>query len=746
MREMTSENRIQMIRELSCEVDKKEVFRHLDCLPDSPVYGEMERTYEETLPEALSLLCPKAVIAPGLIPEDCEISGEGKKDKPTKAVFLLVTVGKEISDYCTRAFASGDYVRGMIADAMADVALFSLEKELQEQLRNCCTEWGWGIARRLEAPKDLPMEIQREVFLQTEAEKYLQMKITDGYMFSPVKTSCQIYLRSADPSVFRSAHNCRGCSSRNCIYRGVLPLSMRVTGNWQKEICVTEEKTVLELLQENIPGLPSPCGGRGNCGKCKIQVIGGALPVTVSDRAYFSGEELQEGWRLACQAYPAADLEIWVGFEDETEMQANESALNAERENTGLPGKDYSNERRYAFAVDIGTTTVAIALLYLPEGIRVMARTALNPQRRFGADVITRIQKVSGGMAKELQKLIIEELERLMGLILKEGQIGWNDVARVSVTGNTTMLHILRGYPCEGLGQLPFAPYSVVSECLSIKDMFPNINAQAEVLIGPGISAFVGNDIVSGLQAVGMGNVRGKRMFIDLGTNGEMAIRNGELLLTASTAAGPALEGGNILWGTGSIPGAVCGADFQEDRLCVRTILRKKPIGICGSGVIELAAEFTGKGVIDETGLLAEEWFADGYPVAQKADGRKIVLTQKDIREIQLAKAAIRAGIHTLLEAAQMNPEDVEEVYLAGGFGHGLNVAKAIFIGMFPQIFEKKVKTVGNSALEGAGNLALNPDRLLDQEAIAGAAQNLELSSDPIFGEMYMNAMMFEKT
>ena len=132
--------------------------------------------------------------------------------------------------------------------------------------------------------------------------------------------------------------------------------------------------------------------------------------------------------------------------------------------------------------------------------------------------------------------------------------------------------------------------------------------------------------------------------------------------------------------------------------------------------------------------------------MVRRADGRKIVLTQKDIREIQLAKAAIRAGIHALLEAAQMNPGDMEEVCLAGGFGHGLNIAKAIFIGMFPQIFEKKVKTVGNSALEGAENLALNPDRLLNQEAIAGAAKNLELSSDPIFGEMYMNAMMFEKT
>lgn len=746
MRETVSENRIQVIRELSFEVDKKRVFRHLDCLPDSPVYGEMERTYEETLPEVLPLLRPKAVIAPGLIPKDCEISGEEKRGEPKKAVFLLVTVGEEISDYCTKAFASGDYVKGMIADAMADVALFSLEKELQEQLRNCCTEWGWGIARRLEAPKDLPMEMQREVFLQTEAEKYLQMKITDGYMFSPVKTSCQIYLRSADPSVFRSAHNCRGCSNRNCFYRGVSPLLMKVTGNWQKEICVTEEKTVLELLQENIPGLPSPCGGRGNCGKCKIRVIDGALSVTVSDRAYFSGEELRDGWRLACQAYPVADLEIWVGFEDETEMQAGESALNAERENVGLPGKDYANERRYAFAVDIGTTTVAIALLYLPEGIRIMTRTALNPQRRFGADVITRIQKASGGMAKELQTLIIEELERLMGVMLKEGQIGWNDVERVCVTGNTTMLHILRGYPCEGLGQLPFAPYTVVSECLDIKNVFPNTNAQAEVLIGPGISAFVGNDIVSGLQAVGMGNAKGKRMFIDLGTNGEMAIRNGELLLTASTAAGPALEGGNILWGTGSIPGAVCGADFREDRLCVRTILGKNPIGICGSGVIELAAEFTGKGIIDETGLLVEEWFADGYPVVRRADGRQIVLTQRDIREIQLAKAAIRAGIHALLMAAQMTPEDVEEVCLAGGFGYGLNIAKATLIGMFPQIFEKKVKAVGNSALEGAESLALNPDRLLNQEVIAKATRNLELSSDPVFGEMYMNAMMFEKT
>lgn len=301
------------------------------------------------------------------------------------------------------------------------------------------------------------------------------------------------------------------------------------------------------------------------------------------------------------------------------------------------------------------------------------------------------------------------------------------------------------GYPCDGLGRAPFTPYEIRTIHVTSQDLFADDRLKANVCICPGISAFVGADITSGICVLGMEKSEEICLLIDLGTNGEMALGNKEKLLVTSTAAGPAFEGGNITYGIGSIPGAICNAEFENDKLAVKTIQNMPPTGICGTGVIEIIAALLKKGIIDETGLLENMWFEDGYPVAIGENGAHIVLTQEDIREVQLAKAAVRGGIGTLLHHYGITADQVDHVYIAGGFGYALDDEKAIQIGMFPKEFSGKVKAVGNSSLGGAVKLLLDTDAICEAEKIADYAQEIALASDELFQEAYLDAMYFKR-
>ena len=210
-----------------------------------------------------------------------------------------------------------------------------------------------------------------------------------------------------------------------------------------------------------------------------------------------------------------------------------------------------------------------------------------------------------------------------------------------------------------------------------------------------------------------------------------------------STAAGPAFEGGNITWGTGSIPGVVCGGHLENGKLYIRTIQGQPPVGICGTGVVELTAELMRNEEMDETGRLEDDWFETGFPIAKNSHGEQICLTQKDIREIQLAKAAVRGGIETLLGRYGITAEQVEQVFVAGGFGYRLDYEKAMEIGMFPKEFSGKIQAVGNSSLRGAVRLLCDPDRMKEAVDTAALAEEIDLSSDAVFQEAYMDAMFY---
>ncbi len=375
---------------------------------------------------------------------------------------------------------------------------------------------------------------------------------------------------------------------------------------------------------------------------------------------------------------------------------------------------DYGASSANGVAVDIGTTT--IAAVRLERGHIAAACSEMNSQRRFGADVLSRIEAASRGRGAELKAITEYQLKKC---IEKVGGSGMRTV----IAANTTMVSLLMGYDCAGLGRYPFTAQRLDS---IHKD---------KMSIAGGVSAFVGGDITSGLYMCGFDRSEEINLFVDLGTNGEMAVGNRHRILCTSTAAGPAFEGGRISCGTGSVEGAICAVSIKDNR--IETIGGKEPRGICGTGIVELAAELAENGCMDKTGLYREE-YAGGYEAAQG-----IVFTQKDVRELQTAKAAVRAGIEILLEEYGADESEIQRVYIAGGFGKRLNIEKACRIGLLPNRFAGKYKAVGNSSLGGCVKLLENQDGFECIDRIRDVSEDFPLAEKEGFAGMFMKYMEF---
>jgi len=378
----------------------------------------------------------------------------------------------------------------------------------------------------------------------------------------------------------------------------------------------------------------------------------------------------------------------------------------------------------------------------MESGRAVQTYTAINRQRAYGADVISRIKASCEGAKAALKESIREDLNRGIRWLMEKTGMTQEQVRGIVIAGNTTMIHLLMGYDCAGLGVYPFTPVNIdLIRGGSREILGGDLDAPVSVL--PGISAYVGGDITAGLLECGFDRSEEISMLIDLGTNGEMAIGNRERILVTSTAAGPAFEGGNIQWGTGSVAGAISSVEIKNGRVRIHTIGEREPVGICGTGVLETAAELVHNGIADETGLLDEKYFDGGYPLAVGKDGKTICFTQQDVREIQLAKAAVRAGLETLILRYGIHKEEISHIYLAGGFGFHLDMQKAVRIGLLPEEFEGRVRTVGNSSLGGAVRFLMEEgaeDRL---ERMRGVTSEIGLSNDRDFHAFYMDYMFF---
>ncbi len=312
------------------------------------------------------------------------------------------------------------------------------------------------------------------------------------------------------------------------------------------------------------------------------------------------------------------------------------------------------------------------------------------------------------------------------------------------IGANTTMVHLLMGYSCETLGVFPFTPVNIDTIHTTYGELFEQADRDFEVVIFPGISTYVGGDIVAGLYSLDFDKREKVSVLVDLGTNGEMAIGNKDRILTTSTAAGPAFEGGNITFGTGSVPGAICKVELKDGHAVTGTIQDGKPVGICGTGVIDMVYELVKAELVDETGLMEEDYFDDGFPLAVGSDGTEISFFQKDVREIQLAKSAVRAGLETLILNFGASYEDIEAIYIAGGFGYKMDIVKAVGIGLLPEECQDKIEAVGNSCLKGTRTYLLSSDCTERVQRILESSSEVQLSNDKHFNEFYMDYMYFE--
>ena len=548
-----------------------------------------------------------------------------------------------------------------------------------------------------------------------------------------------------------------------------------------KQIVCPPGIRIIDYLREKDLEIFAPCGGAGTCGKRIIRVRGGFLPVTDADRSFLSQEAVKEGFRLACRALPASPVRIEIIDKKEESfhiMSADSLDITEKNdEKTDIKGEEeiLFAGHGFAVAIDIGTTTIAAALVDTDEKRTVRQAVCLNSQRAFGHDVVARQKAAVNGRGEALKSLVVNDILSL----IEQLTFGKNTpvISYMCIAANTTMQHLLMEYDCSGISAWPFTPVSLGENNLTPGEIFGEhlkgvcLSGDCRIDLISGVSTYVGGDVSAGMLEYGFHDSDKTALLIDMGTNAEMSLLHKGVITVASAAAGPAFEGGNLKCGTGSVPGAIsrvepmeigsgsCPPDSESgyvisvDEKCgmrINTIEGAKPAGICGTGALEAVAAFLDTGVIDIHGTFGGEWFEKVLYWEKGTHGQNIFLDQEDIRQIQMAKGAIRAGADALLRAAGITGEEVDRVILAGGFGTYTDPQKAVRVGLLAPEFAGKCVPAGNTALKGAVRFCLEAsEKDVKQvyeklENIINNARQYELANDEYFKERYIECMEFE--
>jgi len=576
------------------------------------------------------------------------------------------------------------------------------------------------------------------------------------------------------------------------------------------EIICHERESLLEALRRAGVGVESVCGGRGTCGRCRVQVLAGDVgEPSPQELEILPPILLEKGARLACQLIPRGDLVVHIppsSLTSEQRLQLDSKlgvekgdplvrAHDLEAEVPSDPGdwgsdlcralkalgKAAGEETRadlYALrrisgvirsdkgkaravmrggellgfiagkynplglAVDLGTTKVALYLYDLGGGKLLGRRGFLNPQTAYGEDIVTRMEHALKGKAETLRKLVVEALNRNLNQMLEEAGRQAGEVFEVVLVGNTAMHHLFLALPVEQLVKSPYLPAVDLPLEVKARDLGLEINPAAVVYLPPPIAGFVGSDHLAALVATRLPERPSPCLLLDIGTNTEVALRVGERILVCSCASGPAFEGGGLSRGMraeeGAVEGIVLDPTTGEVRLSVIGDL--PPAGICGSGILSLLAALAGAGAADEGGRLrkgrpgvtevgGESAFLLAPP--DESDTRGLAVTQADVREIQKAKGAIRAGVDALLSRAGVEYGELREVILAGAFGTYIDPCDALAVSLLPPVPLEIVDQVGNAAGMGACSMLLSTRTRREAEALAGDVEYLELSAYP---------------
>ena len=576
----------------------------------------------------------------------------------------------------------------------------------------------------------------------------------------------------------------------------------------------------------------APCGGEGTCGKCTVRLENGAegvTPITSSERALLTLEQLGAGIRLSCHARVSGDTTVsvppasrasemrvlaggkgrnvpvqpavvktvvtmppqtldepYARLEHLRRCGSLRADLRADLEmlrrmpailEAGDPVTAVMHGNRlldlqpgdtsgtcFGLALDLGTTTVVATLIDLITGRDVARASMTNRQTAYGHDVVGRInltiEKPDG--LETLRRAALESLNRVTDQVVDRAGIRREDIYEATVVGNATMMHLFLGIFPASLGKLPYIATVGDSVTAPADEVGLNLSPNTPVYVLPNIAGFVGADTVGAILATSLDEDDGRiRMMADIGTNCEIALRIGERLIVTSTPAGPAFEGARIACGMYAAPGAIEEIVINGDVHC-KTIGSEPPRGLCGSGLVDACAELLRVGVVDWTGRMLPVAEHDGslpgflldrlaehendlaFTLSQSDSGAPIVLTQRDFRELQLAKGAIRTGIDLLLEKAGLTVDDLDEFCVAGGFGNYLNEANAVRLGLLPRLPSGKIRFVGNGALVGAKLTLLSSAMRQTGELVARQAEHLQIAGTPDFQMRFSEAMLFE--
>jgi len=605
---------------------------------------------------------------------------------------------------------------------------------------------------------------------------------------------------------------------------GRVRLSFRPEGG---EVRVPAGTTVFDAASWNGIAIDSTCGGHGTCRKCKVRVVSGDVPIDAVDPRAFSPDELRDGWRLACRAAAAQDLEIDVpplqtrpkaalvgvgrhvilrpsvqkrhvvmeepSLEDQASdleriaRAVDDIALTFHPAAVRTLGRTLrsanfdvtvvicdelvidvepgdTTDRRHAISFDLGTTTVVATLLDLNTGQPLAVRSVLNRQQPFGADVISRVSAtmLDPDALETLQARAAETLNLLAGEVCEEAGADPAGVYEMVLCGNVTMTQIALGIDPEPLAVAPFIMAARRLPPVTASDFGVHIHPRAPAFVFPALGAYVGGDIIAGMLATGLTRDRRLRLFIDVGTNSEIALGSNERVVSTAAPAGPAFEAAQIRCGMRAAEGAIEGVKISGDDIALEVIGDAAPVGMCGSGLVDAVAQLVSAGLLDHSGrFVPDEQAAEDHPglaprlvkvgeervfvLAWRGDdpANAVYLSQRDVRELQFAKASIATGWHILLTELGVTADDITQVLLAGSFGSYLSPASAIKIGLVPRLPLPRIVSAGNVAGEGAKMAALSLRERAAADAILDEVEYVELSGRADFNDMFVDQLAF---
>lgn len=483
-----------------------------------------------------------------------------------------------------------------------------------------------------------------------------------------------------------------------------------------KELKVNHQTPLIDLLHEF--GVEFPCGGKGTCGKCRVRLLQGDIPVSETHRDKLDHFNLPPDMRLACMSSCTGPITLEIGQFDHL-ILADESNF------------EFTPEDGFGIAIDLGTTTIVSQLVDLKSGSILAVETLLNPQVRYGADLISRIQAGLDGQEAAMTTLIRSSVGGMVrSMLAGRGIIP----CKIVIVGNTVMQRIFSGESLSPLSCYPFRVDDLGYRTYTPRDLGWDFPAGGLVQFFPSIGSFVGSDILAGIAATGLCKKEKYSALIDLGTNGEIAIGNRDQILCASTAAGPAFEGSSLSMGMRAVTGAIASFALEEGKIVSTVIGKSEPKGICGSALIDAVAILRHLELIGPFGEISS-----GEEHIQIDP--KIRLTQKDIYEFLLAKAAIAAGIEILSKNLSIHSADIDEIYIAGGFGNYINIKHLLSTGMI-EAQPGQIHKLGNTSLIGAKMFLFESSEMV--AGILAKTSHVNLEGFPEFQDIYVGKMFLE--